>query len=295
MFSSIRRHFGSAGLVVAILALVAALAGAAFAASKLTNHEKREVKKIAKKYAGKNGATGPQGPAGSKGETGAAGKDGGSGANGANGVSPEGTSFVGSKTLGPVTCSEGGVEYKGATTNLVCNGKEGPEGPPGMIHPGETLASEASETGTWSVGHIGEAKGYPGEFEHAYVPISFTVPLAAPLEAPVAECKLKPVGAGCHVHYINAAGEEVNGEVEEFPSTACEGTVAKPTAKPGQFCVYAGTESLIIMVPPGEIGSGDFVNPATGSAGVSQTGDILTPFILGNGAEAYGTWAVTAP
>ena len=64
---------------------------------------------------------------------------------------PRGPASPALKTVGSVTCEEGGTEYKGATTNLVCNGKEGEPGEPGILHPGETLPEEATETGTWRV------------------------------------------------------------------------------------------------------------------------------------------------
>jgi len=83
MLQPIRRQFGTAGFVVAIVALVAALGGGAVAATGggplaassgkksagLTGKQKKEVEKLAKKFQG-SGPTGPQGAPGAKGDPG---------------------------------------------------------------------------------------------------------------------------------------------------------------------------------------------------------------------------------
>lgn len=176
MISRMHDRLGTAGLIVAIVALVAAVGGSAFAASKnapLTGKQKKEVEGIAKKYAGKpgtngtngsNGSNGAQGAKGDKGDPGAPGAAGAPGAPGAAGESPKGTDFTGTKGK----CTNGGVEYKGATTNLVCNGKDG--------------SSSPTQTGTWAVLSPGEA----------LVPLTWSTPLADGI-------------AGTNVHIVNGA------------------------------------------------------------------------------------------
>jgi hypothetical protein len=90
--NALHKHFGTAGVVTAVVALVAALGGTAIAASGgLTATEKKEVKKIAKKFAGKPGPTGPQGergPPGGNGKDGAPGREGKPGENGTFSTEP---------------------------------------------------------------------------------------------------------------------------------------------------------------------------------------------------------------
>jgi len=83
MLQRIRRQFGTAGLVVAVVALVAALGGGAVAATGggplaassakksagLNGKQKKEVEKLAKKFQG-SGPVGPQGSPGAKGDPG---------------------------------------------------------------------------------------------------------------------------------------------------------------------------------------------------------------------------------
>jgi hypothetical protein len=155
MFSLLRNRFGIPG-VIATIALVFAMLGGAYAASKgLTAKEKKEVKAIAKKFQG----TGPAGPAGAKGDTGAPGKD---------GTGATGTTFSGSKTIPPVTCTEGGIEVKsGSPAVLVCNGKEG-----SPWTAGGTLPQGATLTGGFTAPDGGEVT--------RFVPISFGIRLANP-------------------------------------------------------------------------------------------------------------------
>lgn len=252
---ALRESVGTAGLVVAVVALVAALAGAAYAAGGLTKPQEKQVKKLAKKYAGKNGATGPQGPAGSQGPAGANGKEGAKGATGAAGAT------------GPT-------------------GAAGATGATGQTGFTKVLPSGETETGTWAMGHIAEKEKYPGNGEAVDVPISFNIPLAADLPASA-------------VHIITNKGKELNGETHEVTSTECLGTVAEPTAEPGNLCIYSKTE--VISFEPFNLknvlikGAGESsTNPGTGANGVSATGIALKVFPFEDGAEAYGTWAVTA-
>jgi hypothetical protein len=218
---SITEPFGKAGLTVAVIALVMALVGGAYAAGGLTKSQEKQVKKIAKKYAGKPGATGPAGAAGTNGTNG---KDGVPGAPGKDGVSPTGTAFSGAQH----GCSAaGGVEYKGATTNYVCNGKEGPQGTFG----GETLPSGQTLKGHWGAASWGE-EGFPNPgLGQAVATVSYAL----------------PVGEGVTTHYI---------QPEESNPPGCTGNVENPGAKPGSLCVFAAIETNVGLraVSPDAIG-----------------------------------------
>lgn len=262
-------RFGAVGVALGTIALILALGGTALAAGALTGKQKKEVEKIAKKFAGKPGAPGATGPAGPQGPAGANGKDGAdgqAGANGKDGISPAGTTFAGAKGA----CSEGGVEYKGATTNLVCNGKAGEEGEPGAIHPGETLPSGASETGSW---------GAIVTPSYNFFDVSFNLPLASTPE----------------LVFVKTAGVD---QLAKCPGITAGGI---PQANAGSLCVYRtlGTEGrLALSINPstGAIGS----NPSeTGPAG--PTGAAFRIVCINEEEEpvescaAAGVWAVTAP
>lgn len=223
MLSRMHNKLGTAGLVVSIVALVAALAGGAYAAAGFTKAQEKQITKIAKKYAGKPGkrgkpgapgAAGPAGPAGAQGAKGDAGTNGTNGTNGEDGEdgedgkSPAGTPFTGSKTLGSVTCTEGGVEYKGATNNLVCNGTKGTTGFT------DTLPAGKSETGVWSTGQLAAPST-----SSVLLSFSFPIPLAD--------------GSSYTVNWLNKLEEAKVGEAAN-----CPGNVLDPEAKPGNLCVY---------------------------------------------------------
>lgn len=272
---AIREPFGTAGLIVAVVALIAALAGGAVAATNgsgngqatasAKKHKKAKAKRGPRGPRGKTGPAGPQGPAGAKGDkgdAGAAGKDGANGTSGATG--PQGP--------------QGPEGPEGPEGPAGPEGPRGPEGEPGVIHPGETLPSEATETGAWSLGTI-PAAAVPPAGTFALVAISFPVPLAAGLDEQ-------------HVHYINAAGEEVTSPVSKQPSTVCLGTVASPTAAAGHLCIYASLETNAFTIPA-------FIRkpdtPIT-TPGAGVTGSIVNFAVTGAGnLAAAGSWAVTAP
>jgi hypothetical protein len=263
MLRRLHDRLGTAGMVIAVIALVAALTGTAFAAnSALSSKQKKEVEKIAKKFAGKPGPAGAQGPAGSAGAQGPKGDAG-----------PKGD--VGSAG------KEGPAGPPGS------EGPEGPEGSPWTL--GGVLPAGQTETGTWVLTPY-EVNG------SAFVPISFSIPLASPL------------GSGA-VHYINQAGEEVifnaSFEVEEVPSTACLGDPSAPTAKPGNLCVYTSSltahsgNPLVVsqfifkadragITPPSDSGAatvGAHMNIATVD---KQFQAVELPM------SGWGAWAVTA-
>jgi len=267
--------------ITATLALVFAMAGGAYAAGRYVITSTKQIKpSVLSTLHGKagpagapgaSGKTGPQGPAGPQGSPGTA------GTNGTNGTSTNGTNgeSVTNKNVEPgATCKEGGAEFKvgtGAATKA-CNGEKG------VIHPGESLPSEASETGTWSF------SAATGTFAGA--PISFPIPLST-----VQVCTGEP----SHEHAICASNAHF---IEEggTPPAECPGSATDPKAEPGNLCVYttlfSGTTSLTV---PHFIDSG-FSFGGIENEGVNRAGALLF-FALAEGAAAlaYGTWAVTAP
>jgi hypothetical protein len=318
----LKEPFGKAGLTVGVIALVMALVGGAYAAGGLTKSQEKQVKKIAKKFAGKPGATGPAGPAGTNGTNG---KDGAAGKAGTNGASVTSTAFTGEEEAqrGEPCQERGGVEFKSSSpAAFACNGEEGPEGSPWTA--GGSLPKGSTETGTWgfvrspgsfrcfekpgagewetSNCHEPAQVAGTGNFEkerivqeatEVWAPVSFPLPLAAPLPAAA-------------VHMIKSNGEELLynetpctepnvplhcEEVELKPQSTCTGTAAAPTALPGNLCVYL-TSPLIPsidyrgMLPP------TFVPP--GGAGTTGT---LLKFVVQESSQqiGFGTWAVTAP
>ncbi len=291
----IKKHINPA-TILALAALVFAITGGAYAAGSSggngggnsagsASHATAYIAKAKKKSktpagkpgprgpAGPAGATGPAGPAGPAGATGPAGGAGAKGENGANGSNGE----------------------KGET------GKEGPPGPKGakgengVIHPGnpvgsaETLPSKATETGAWAISS-GETKSGFLEFAVA----SFPVPLSAGLPgSKVSGTTYIPGGA----HYINKSNKEVFfnevlEEVVEVTSAECKGTAEKPTAEPGNLCVYAAQE-LQTQILSGYITDPSIASPPEGSVGA--TGAFAKVHVSGEEAVARGTWAVTAP
>lgn len=270
MFKRFQDRVGTAGLIVAIVALVAAMGGGAYAAkSALTGNQKKEVERIAKKFAGKPGAEGKQGSAGAAGQAGAKGDTGSAGAAGAEGKSvtvtpiPIGTAGACESTGGAAVKREGS-----SSGSEVCNGEEGPQGPAGSPWVVDGLPSGKTEMGTWATGK------WPTETAAAYVPISFTVPLAD--------------GATVAVHFVNILGEE-----EEFstpsgvPATICTGSPANPTAPAGTLCVYAKNQIETTFESAN--------NPMGGASGTAgKVGGILVMHPLAEGF-ARGVWAATAP
>jgi hypothetical protein len=282
MFSRLRKQFGTAGLIVAVVALIAALVGTAIASggAGLTKKQEKQVIKLAKKYAGKDGAPGTNGTNGKDGAEGKPGKD------GANGKSVE---LINESPSG---CPEGGFTYEiegSGEENEVCNGEEGPEGVEGSPWTaGGTLPGGRTETGAWATGAPSTA------FTPKRVQISFTLPLVAPLSG--TGCRTNESGqvaSTCKVHFINTAGKEVfeteAAEQIEFTSTACTGTVEAPKATPGNLCIYTAVL--------GNAGAVDHFITKAGSnetTGASTAGAVFNVFALSTAAKAWGTWAVTA-
>ncbi len=192
---------------------------------------------------------GPKGPKGPKGATGAQGLPGPAGKDGAAGPA------------GPV----------GPAGPIGPGGPQGDEGSPwtagGVLPPGET------ETGIWGGGAT-DATSFSAS-------ISFTIPLAAPLDE--AHVIRFPVAhAGEEPEEIEAR-EELEALCND--GVAPDASAENPEADPGYLCVFPGVlgspTSVTLPNNPGQVGA------AVNGAVVSAT--------TGFGGRAAGGWAVTAP
>ena len=301
MFQRVRKQITPA-TVMAFVALVFAVTGGAFAATGGSGNSPAKataavasvhavVAKAKKKAAstrgpagpkgatGATGATGPAGPGGPAGAAGAKGEDGAAGGPGTQGVQGEkGTTGTNGESVksspvpvepGAAHCPEGGAEFTAEKTKktYACNGEKG------VIHPGETLPSGASETGVWLV----QATGSGAEYHQ--IPISFPIPLKGPENN-----KSGVVIPNANVHYIK----------EGTTTTECPGSSSEPTAEKGNFCIYEKENFLSPQLELALLAGG------TGSEGVAAAGTFLDFKTEGEGqfgvlASAKGTWAVTAP
>ena len=282
MFSPLRNRFGIPG-VISVIALVFAMLGGAYAASNDSGSGKAtaSAKKGPRGPRGPRGPAGPAGPQGPVGPAGAKGDTGAAGSNGSNGTSVTSEEF-GTGGKDGKCVGVGGVKFtSGSGGAYACNGAKGANGQTGFT---ETLPGEKTETGAWSFGEISEGAIPPaGPFHSLFIPISFSIPLAAELD-------------GTKVHYINSEGKEVKGgfaeeEVENPPN--CTGSAAHPTAAPGHLCIYTGAISQAK-------GSSFWIKKLDESevTGASTAGAVIR-FIkieasVGNGGTGWGSWAVTA-
>lgn len=260
MFSALRKRIHvSPATLIASLALVFAMTGGAYAAKKyLITSTKQISPSVLKSFQGKAGPAGAPGAAGAQGAAGPAGPQGPGGSGGARGET------------GP----EGKKGETGAT------GPKGKEGPSGAIHPGETLPSGASETGTWSLGELPAGSG-PAFLKTA---ISFTIPLAAPIQNAV-----KCGEAGQPACVVNIF------ESTTIPS-GCSGTVVgtdvtELKAESGNLCVWVAPNIAERPLKAAQISA---LDPEAGdkAGAVGTHGGLLSA-----GAEeesaGEGTWAVT--
>jgi len=126
----------------------------------------------------------------------------------------------------------------------------------------ETLPSEKTETGAWAFGST--ANDQP-----QYVPISYNIPLEAAPEV--------------HVIQVNGLEKVLNPGFEEIEQPDCPGTPAEPLAEPGAACLYTKAEENVLV----------FRYPDLSSS--FATGAVIGIVITSAGANARGTWAVTAP
>ena len=277
-FSKITKHV-TPSMFVALIALVLAATGGAFAASShgggasstppaqatasLTHNTVATTSK-SKKKAGGAGKPAPRGPAGPKGATGATGATGASGPAGPAGAA----GAKGENGAAGTNGTDGTNGEKGET------GEKGEEGSPWGVG---TLPPEKTETGVWGVtgeGGLGLGKSEGEGFQ--YVPISFPIPLPAALPE-------------TNTHYVTI--EEITNSTAP---AACKGTAEKPTATPGNLCVYEnaiyGAGKINTTTP--------FADPESNSPlneGVGKTGGLLIFEELAKDTKGLGTWAVTAP
>jgi Collagen triple helix repeat (20 copies) len=306
----LKKHFTPATFI-SLIALVFAVTGVSYAASSGTSGggkatasatpaplatTAKSKSKPAKGPRGPKGAMGPaspQGPAGKTGANGAAGPQGPAGPAGSPGTPGQ---SVSSTALAPgenpteEACEgRGGSEFTVAgKETLACNGAKGRAGKNGSPWTANgTLPSGSTETGAWAF----TVAGITGEHAIA-APISFPVPLADSLPASA-------------VHYMISPGKEITfnqteAEYEEVvpASPKCTGSVAAPTAEPGNLCVYEQSalnleKSEVNHVLEALIDAPGFASKQDEGAGT--TGAIL--FFDGDEtatAKAYGSWAVTA-
>jgi hypothetical protein len=213
-----------------------------------------------------------KGKAGPVGANGAAGPAGSAGAQGSQGP-------AGSKGEAGTAGTEGKEGKEGKPGK---EGKAGKEGSPWTA--GGTLPPEKTETGTWSFGVITIAAEGVMSFE---IPISFNIPLEEGVES-------------AHTHYVTKDEQEGKTAPPE-----CPGSVEKPSAEPGSFCVYENQipfrhELDVIMINPEASAYGA---AGAGTTGASMRMKLTNQEINSNegnkpvAAEAFGrgTWAVAAP
>lgn len=295
MSSFLKKHLNGT-TAIAIVALVFAMTGGAFAVTSKGGNGSHATATIAKKKGktrslrgprgprgpkgetGPAGPQGPQGPAGPNGKDGSAGKDGLNGKDGAPGTN--GTSVVSAALgKGDAHCQEGGSEFTAAEgkKTYACNGLEGE---PGAIHPGETLPSEASETGVYGppVGGAFSSNTMPENTNYQQA-VSFNIPLASAPQFVF----VPSTTAGATSAYGSAAG--------------CPGvTGGRPEAEPGMLCVYAAPVTFLNVVSATVTAK----NPSDfeGTGGPQPAGAILQvacPASVYVGVcSAAGLWAVTA-
>lgn len=256
MFSSFRNRFGIPG-VISVIALVFAMFGGAYAAndsggdaSKATASAKKKGKKAKRGPRGPRGKRGPVGPQGPAGPAGAKGDKGDAGANGSNGANG----------------AKGATGATGPTGPEGPEGLEGAEGSPWTL--GGTLPSGETLTGAWTTA-TGPGNSPPAN-TLVHLPISFSIPLAAPLAI-----------TGIRVRAKDAE-----------PTTECPGTAENPQAAPGFICVYHGTATNAEVLPTGVNGVSKVSSEAVG---VDRSGAKLLVFFSGANGSATGTFAVTAP
>jgi hypothetical protein len=188
------------------------------------------------------------------------------GANGTNGTNgPAGAAGAGSAGAAGPAGPQGPAGNAGTNGTNGTNGEKGKEGSPWTAD--GTLPKGKTETGAWSY----VSYETTSLTSHVLAPISFPIPLTAEL-------------GETEVHYLGQTG---NG-------TTCLGTVEKPTAEPGNLCVYTKQVSGVIGVDT-EIFSDSFVPKiALGHAGAGTSGAVIIFHVekeeTGSG---WGSWAVT--
>jgi hypothetical protein len=209
--------------------------------------------------------------AGGKEATACNGKAGTNGLEGEKGAPGESvTSKEFSDAEGP--CKEGGSKFesepgKGKVQTYACNGEKG------VIHPGETLPSKATETGTWSY------QVAPGTV-YVRLPISFPIPLSQPIKGLEVTGFVEHPSKGIHVL---REGETVPGY--------CEGTHEQPTAQPGNICIYQAEP--LHGIETAEIDEKEYRYIGNENETVAGLTLVLQESAAKEGEHSVGTWAVT--
>lgn len=156
--------------------------------------------------------------------------------------------------------------------------------PPGFP---ETLPPAQTETGAWGFATHSEGVW----LEH----FSFPIPLAQ---------QLTPADVHLIIYADNGdpnnpiPGMELNESGEEVTQTDCLGSHEKPSALPGNFCMYLSATSKKQFEESGVkfSGIGDTNNGSPSSAfGLIATFFVSSPEAGPFGASASGEWAVTGP
>ncbi len=278
MFSTLRTRFGIPG-VISVIALVFALFGGAYAASNSWGGGMATASAKAKKGprgpkgatgpAGPAGAQGPAGPAGPKGDAGPKGEKGDPGINGVGTPGEPGKSVTATEIAPgePTFCDEqGGVELEvqdSGEPHEICNGREGEKGEPWAVG---GLPTGATETGAWSFTASEASATAAGVYGagKVLVPISFSVPLAAPIRG------------SSNIHFVGETGDGVN----------CKGNIKDPKALPGQLCIYSyeNENAEFQQVLSTE---------AVAAGETSKAGALIEFGEVGDHAVGAGSWAVT--
>ena len=260
MFLMIRKRLTYANVVMT-LALVFAMTGGAYAASKYlitsTKQISPKVLKSLKGAKGANGAAGLSGATGPVGPGGAAGSQGAKGETGATGTEGKAGVSVTSREVkgGEAACNKaGGAEFTAPSGKTFACNGSAAELP-------EVLPSKKTLKGTWDAS--GGALGVKGTYILATA-VSFPIRVE------------NKAGEGPLKQYIKKGEGDPEG---------CTGNQESPGAQPGYLCVFVTQEE--------HVASGLFA-PSVQS--VTPLGFRLAGFSseTEEGAELYGTWAVTA-
>ncbi len=175
--------------------------------------------------------------------------------------------------------SQGPAGAAGAKGETGAVGSQGPKGETGATGAAgkngetgftETLPKEKTETGAWALPPTGTSE--PGSL---VVVLSFSIPLE------------KALGE-TQVHYVGSNGD----------GASCPGTVASPTAEPGNLCVYEAFNLGLTKsgsLPLNAILPADFVGLAFKQGAATSGALVRLVKHESEEASAYGTWAVTAP
>lgn len=253
---------------------------------------------------GKKGATGGQGLKGATGPKGSTGLQGPKGATGAKGAT--GTKgATGATGTGGVTGPAGPTGAKGPTGDAGAKGLTGAKGPTGA--PGGATGSKGAtgatgpggglETpivGTWSAN--GEAGAEEGK-----IPLQASISFVKSI-SPAPDLVYRMIGFGGATFAFNTeTGAPIDFEVtsKEFEERCGTGTVTIPDAKPGNLCVYVGTEQGLLPAGFGKLAEENEA-PIARWASPSPTTGAIIPLVLNEpvfefeslGGFANGSWAV---